>query len=144
MINTPLVLTSLWTGEQYKFDTARDAANFLGRSHAYLNSCDRGGTVLTQKETREQFTKTMLPKTKGEKNPVDFKYTWQLCADCARASGLCPWSQFLEPIPGWVAIRTYDSEGKPYSYEIIRCPLFVKDAETTEGRKKHRRKLLEE
>ena len=46
----------------------------------------------------------------------------QLCWECKRACGECPWSARLRPIKGWVARKE-----KNGSYEISQCPLFLPD-----------------
>lgn len=46
----------------------------------------------------------------------------QLCWECKKACGKCPWSFEFKPIPGWVA--TTEPNG---SYEIKECPLFERD-----------------
>lgn len=55
----------------------------------------------------------------------------QLCWDCQRAIGLCPWSQRGEAIKGWTAEKTLIPNGEisefTESYKITQCPLFIKD-----------------
>ena len=54
-----------------------------------------------------------------------------LCWNCAKAVGYCPWSQDLEPIPGWTAFPTQkQTHGNTHSssYLVIECPLFKRDA----------------
>ncbi len=57
----------------------------------------------------------------------------QLCWDCQRAIGLCPWSQRGEAIKGWTAEETLIPNGEisefTKSYKITKCPLFIKDQE---------------
>ncbi len=57
----------------------------------------------------------------------------QLCWDCQRAIGLCPWSQRGEEVKGWTATKTLIPNGceSEYteSYKITKCPLFIKDKE---------------
>ena len=57
----------------------------------------------------------------------------QLCWDCQRATGLCPWSQKGEAIEGWIAEETLIPNGEiseyTKSYKITKCPLFIKDEE---------------
>ena len=56
----------------------------------------------------------------------------QICEGCQRATGLCidyvvcPWARELKPVDGWVANRI-DVEEIEWSYDIISCPLFIKD-----------------
>lgn len=55
----------------------------------------------------------------------------QLCWDCKRAIGLCPWSQKGEAVEGWTAEKTLIPNGEisefTPSYKITKCPLFIKD-----------------
>ena len=57
----------------------------------------------------------------------------QLCWDCQRAIGLCPWSQRGEEVKGWIAQETLIPNGElseyTKSYKITQCPLFIKDEE---------------
>lgn len=79
----------------------------------------------------------------------------QLCWDCARATGFCNWSRDLKPVEGWTARPTmirHMSRGGCFnnalcitnSYKVKDCPLFIKDADTREGRIQQRKMLLEE
>lgn len=52
--------------------------------------------------------------------------TFQLCWDCAKATGGCDWSREFLPIPGWdatPAVRNGEA-----SYVITGCPEFERDA----------------
>lgn len=66
-----------------------------------------------------------------------------ICFDCARACGGCPWSEIdpetgkvrFEPVPGWTATPTtiknwHSSDGSTVAetYHITACPLFTKDS----------------
>jgi len=79
----------------------------------------------------------------------------QLCWQCARASGFCNWSLDLKPVEGWTAKPTmirHMSRGGcdnnaliiTNSYKVKDCPLFIKDADTREGRIQQRKMLMEE
>ena len=62
----------------------------------------------------------------------------QLCWECDRATGGCPWSSKGQAIKGWIAKKTLvlgDGGRKVPSYDITACPLF-KPENTTD------RKLL--
>ena len=145
MNKSPLVLKSLWTGKCYEFETAREASAFLCRSHGYFGSCEKDGTIISHKETREQFEK--IVKVKRDKVKIKKMLSvqeCQLCTYCARASALCSWTRWDEPVEGWEAEQTLGPDGKPYSYKIIKCPLFLKDADTREGRREQRKMLLQE
>lgn len=57
-----------------------------------------------------------------------------ICFDCQRACGDCPWSEYdldrevarFEPVEGWTAkLVTHSHQG--YTYEITECPLFIPD-----------------
>lgn len=58
-----------------------------------------------------------------------------LCERCQNACGRCEWSDKLQPIGGWVAIKTNikrhhkRSETLFESYRVLRCPLFRADDE---------------
>lgn len=74
---------------------------------------------------------------KGNKNVAN------ICIDCKRSTGLCPWSAvdpktgklLFEPIPGWTAEKVKlrcgaGRDGKANyedTYSIKACPLFEKD-----------------
>lgn len=75
-----------------------------------------------------------------------------LCWECARACGLCPWSEYKRqrPVPGWTAARkdvassmSVDGRMVSYrveSYRVSACPLYVPDArESDAGKRDHRR-----
>lgn len=69
--------------------------------------------------------------------------TTNICFDCQRATGRCPWSTLdpetgapaFRPVLGWTAIRVklrlgYDN-GEPVladTYHITACPMFIPDA----------------
>lgn len=48
-----------------------------------------------------------------------------LCWNCARAVGYCSWSQFFEPVKGWVAEKNTEHDSAE-SYAVMACPLFLK------------------
>lgn len=53
----------------------------------------------------------------------------QICWDCVKATGGCPWSNAFTPITGWTAKPTIIKEGKKpiiESFQISNCPLFEK------------------
>ena len=54
-----------------------------------------------------------------------------ICEACALAVGGCTWSDSLEPVEGWEADQPFDGNGQPYSYAVIKCPLFVKGMRRT-------------
>lgn len=61
-----------------------------------------------------------------------FKKEHTLCWDCAKATDdACPWVDAGMPVPGWWAtpskIKTCGVASD--SYRVIKCPLFVRDAE---------------
>ena len=56
-----------------------------------------------------------------------------LCDHCARACGLCEWSEAgkMRPVPGWEAIRNDRASGRVdvstvviESYNVLDCPKF--------------------
>lgn len=48
-----------------------------------------------------------------------------LCIDCRRATGACPWSCAFRPVRGWTAELVF--LGKDITYHIEGCPIFVPD-----------------
>lgn len=55
--------------------------------------------------------------------------TFQLCWDCKKALGGCPWSDSFKPVEGWGATKVNKSGAKPYdTYSIYSCPEFERDA----------------
>lgn len=67
-----------------------------------------------------------------------------ICFDCQRATGECPWSALdpetgepaFRPVPGWTAepvryaMQRYDSDGRMMyddSFHITACPLYLPD-----------------
>lgn len=78
-------------------------------------------------------------------NNTYYESSKQLCWNCKRCTNSaefnCPWSEKGEPIEGWTAFKGKDYYHKDpldnkkkymgYSYEIIECPLYVKDKEYT-------------
>lgn len=50
--------------------------------------------------------------------------TFTKCWDCIKSTnGGCSWSEKLQPVDGWVAIRNEEKE----SYHVIECPEFERD-----------------
>ena len=54
-----------------------------------------------------------------------------ICIDCKKAFGGCPWSESFKPVPGWEAQKTvirnnWKSPGTE-TYHITACPLFDRD-----------------
>lgn len=76
-----------------------------------------------------------------DRSEVDNSKNEQLCWNCKRSTnpeGLrCPWADKGEPVEGWTAAQgracyKYDTYGNKvgefgFSYDIMVCPLFVKD-----------------
>lgn len=55
-----------------------------------------------------------------------------LCWDCAKACGLCPWSDHWEhrPVRGWIAEKTdlrINNGRRCESYLVLQCPMFEPD-----------------
>lgn len=70
---------------------------------------------------------------KSQVRPAPPQYRSNICFDCARAVGGCPWSRRFEPVPGWKAkaiTRSLGTNKGEYdghlvdTYEITACPLF--------------------
>lgn len=54
-------------------------------------------------------------------------YESSLCWECEKACGGCVWADELKPVKGWTAERTYDEDGRPYSYLVRACPEFSRE-----------------
>lgn len=57
-----------------------------------------------------------------------------ICIDCKKACGGCPWSEKFEPVPGWEAQKVSLNVGDRRfieTYSITACPLFDKDEKQT-------------
>lgn len=54
-----------------------------------------------------------------------------ICFDCAKACGACPWSRSFTPVQGWTATPVYrpTNQGKRRvmraGYRITACPQFM-------------------
>lgn len=64
-----------------------------------------------------------------------YKFKDTLCWNCdkAKAIGNCPWADNFEPVPGWEAtphIFITSVNGTDVSYEVKKCPLYVRDKRT--------------
>ena len=78
------------------------------------------------------------------------------CWDCARACGLCPWSEYKRqrPVPGWTAKRRdVKMQGtwcgrlvtrRVESYLVLDCPLFVESVREGETEKQTHRRWTED
>jgi hypothetical protein len=54
-----------------------------------------------------------------------------ICIDCEKSGGLCPWSANLKPIDGWTATplrKRYNDNYIVDGYHVTACPLFEKTA----------------
>lgn len=156
-MSTPMAvqLTSVTTGEEKIFGSLAQACEFLKRSKGYLRwkiYDEQTDRVVSQ--WKEEFVLVFVgegrrrdwtPKPKRERRPREYyPIVFQLCTECARASGFCPWSAFLEPVPGWEAEQTENVTDGTTSYHVKACPLLVRDAPTANGRRAQRRMLMEE
>ena len=135
-------LTSPSTGKHWDFNSFTEATEFLKRRKSYIHFCTNHNVKITHAETKEEFiceiTGVGFPRVNQK------TYRAQLCNDCARASGLCPWSKNLTPVDGWDVVETEDESGQFYTYSVLSCPMYVKDAPTPMERKRQRILLLEE
>ena len=60
-----------------------------------------------------------------------FRQKENLCVSCARicmgdTPKGCSWSAELKPVKGWEAVPVYDSHGEFYTWQVNRCPKFVR------------------
>lgn len=66
-----------------------------------------------------------------------FDYGVNICFDCKKSLGQCPWSAIdentgrvkFEPVPGWKTVKRSRREGRKWNIveQIIYCPLFDSD-----------------
>ena len=92
-----------------------------------LCSCD------TVNAYRRQWGIPVLRKIGNRLQAVESYGRANICWDCARACGDCPWSEWDEekkkpafkPVPGW-QVEEYNTAGK-LCRQIVACPLFVED-----------------
>ena len=151
-----ICLTSLDTGESMWFGSLYDATDWLGRSSGYINYCIKHDAVATHYSTGEHFKCSreapiehkvkLMPVIHQNITGLNMVFMLQksICNNCARSVGFCSWSSKLEPVEGWDAVQSYDPDGKPYSYCVRKCPLYMADGETSKERKKQRKQLLKE
>lgn len=164
-------LTNMETGEKKKLDSYMAACEFLGRSSTYLKTkvaevdeVDVSNVhgipyhlVKIGPGKRKDSPNTPRPRKVLKNVPLEQrqKFQCQLCTTCARASGFCSWSRNLTPVEGWDAeptkLKHQVGRGEKSkeasvmeSYRVKACPLYVKDAETKDGRRAQRFILLEE
>ena len=151
---TSVCLTSLKDGERYYFGNMSLVCEFLQRSGSYLQYRKNvlHSSFVKNGNTGEEFVMRTLGKGKRrDANPRAEKRCGiaagtkqQLCEKCAKAAGFCSWSHNLTPVEGWEADPVPDSRGGIYSYQILTCPLFEKDAATPEEARLQRERLYEE
>lgn len=144
------------TGEEQIFGSMAQACDWLNRSKTYLKykiMFDDGFSVTNRNNEEFDLTITGIGKRRDavekEIRPKDqrfnaHQYPPQLCVRCARATGFCPWSQRLEPVNGWEAETVRILFDGSVNYLIKRCPLFMEDAKTIEGRREQRKLLYRE
>lgn len=131
----------------YLFQSYTNASTFLGRSHVYLQRCKEDGTVPKHARTGETFRVEVMDvlQESDEKRLKEIVHNkrpvMQLCNSCARAGGHCSWSNNLTPIKGWDAEPAFDTSGNFYTWQIKKCPLYMKDGSTVEERREQRRLL---
>lgn len=85
-----------------------------------------------RRTTCSETCRDTLKKITREKRMSQIRPGIQICEKCQRATGkridsiVCPWARNLEPVPNWEANEIYVEE-TGWSYDIISCPLFLKD-----------------
>ena len=151
-----ICLTSLSTGDSRWFGSLYDATAWLGRSAGYINYCIKHDAIATNYETGEGFKCSreapiehkvkLMPVIHQNITGLNLMSMLQksICNNCARSVGFCSWSSKLDPVDGWDAVQSYDTEGMPYSYCVRKCPLYMADGETEKERKEQRKMLMEE
>lgn len=68
--------------------------------------------------------------TEYERSGV-FRQKENLCTSCARicmgdTEKGCSWSAELKPVKGWEAIPIYSPDGSFYTWQVNRCPKFIR------------------
>lgn len=81
-------------------------------------------SFLTYSESKEHCSK-QCKKDAAKRRQMESD---QPCWHCQKACGGCDWSGFFKPVPGWVAtaVTLKDEEGDIRSYQIHKCPQFVR------------------
>lgn len=133
-------LQSVKTGEIIDIDSLTEAAIWAGRAPSVLRRAmaTRGAF----KTDRGEFY-YCRENGRGESKGTGYRGRCvHRCNDCARAIGLCPWSESFTPVEGWEAKEIYDNHGALYSYQITSCPMYVKDAPTIAERRMQREMLI--
>lgn len=123
----PCTLKNELTGEMISFDSTNAADVFLKRGQGYVRRYLSRQWQITNSDGIP-FTATLAEKTTLKKCSFNSKdYVMQLCWECGKAVGGCPWSKRFEPVPGWTAVATKVKQQTTMldTYCIIACPLFA-------------------
>ena len=91
----------------------------------YVKNCEFCGDRFITKSDRKKFCSNYCKRAKRMQKLFENE---QLCWNCKKACGGCLWSDKDLPVPGWEAEATIvkDSEGDFTSYEIKKCPEFIR------------------
>ena len=91
----------------------------------HRNICKECGNYFISKSNSKQFCSS---KCKGINREKGKQTNDQLCWQCQKATGGCPWSDNFKPVEGWVAKPTIikDSARDIKTYKIKKCPLFIR------------------
>ena len=106
----------------------------------YIKICEVCGKEFNSptkwRRTCSDFCLAVLKSKSRKENKAQKSNEDQICINCQRATGkcidgvICPWAHNLSVVPGWEANKILLKEDgyAPYeSYDIISCPLFLKD-----------------
>ena len=106
----------------------------------YIKICEVCGKEFNSptkwRRTCSDFCLAVLKSKSRKENKAQKSNEDQICINCQRATGkcidgvICPWAHNLSVVPGWEANKILLKEDgyTPYeSYDIISCPLFLKD-----------------
>lgn len=149
-------LTSLKNGEQFIFGSISQACDFLHRSKTYVKyKMFEEGTLIVLNSDNEGYELEVIgigrrrdsvekPIRKKDGGINAHQYPQQLCVSCARACGFCSWSQKLEPVEGWEARAVRVAFDGSKNWLIEKCPLYIRDAPTVQGRRRQRETLIKE
>lgn len=91
----------------------------------YVKICECCGKRFPHKSINRKYCSIECAREKRLQRQMEKD---QICIYCKNACGGCNWSKYLKPVFGWIAtpIMVKDKEGEIRSYDIIKCPEFIK------------------
>lgn len=105
----------------------RESRELLGNIDVRFRKCRKCGFEFKTYEFLEKDCRELI-----EEHEESTKYNSNtLCWQCKRAYGDCSWSESFVPVKGWNAeptiIKGNKKEPEIYSYNVKKCPLFIKE-----------------